>query len=280
MRRSVASEFNYRRPLAADVSQASQDPESLQAGKQEAELSGRSDRAAQEARLQQDTSATRPTLSAVIEADHSQMRQWYQQYRQAGRDPQEQARVANELKWGMARHVVAEELVLFQQLENVLGDVGRDIVREEREDTQYIKERLKKLEAMDSSSDMYKEVLEQVMERLDKHMASEKQDGYLPKLEQALGRQESIAAARDFDRTVKALAPSRAQPGAAPSSAPFSLAELVTAPPDKIRDVLNKLPSSQEELEGASGDKVIKRHSQPIGADQPAPQQEVPLSRN
>jgi hypothetical protein len=59
-------------------------------------------------------------LTDVISADHRELQAYYDRLVNS-HDPDEQTRFQNQLTWGLARHVVGEELVLFPALDKYLG---------------------------------------------------------------------------------------------------------------------------------------------------------------
>lgn len=59
-------------------------------------------------------------LTDAISADHRELQAYYDRLVNSD-DPDEQTRFQNQLTWGLARHVVGEELVLFPALDKYLG---------------------------------------------------------------------------------------------------------------------------------------------------------------
>lgn len=59
-------------------------------------------------------------LTDVINADHRELQTYYDRI-VGNEDLDEQTRFQNQLTWGLARHVVGEELVLFPALDKYLG---------------------------------------------------------------------------------------------------------------------------------------------------------------
>lgn len=59
-------------------------------------------------------------LTDAISADHHELQAYYDCLVNSD-DPDEQTRFQNQLTWGLARHIVGEELVLFPALDRCLG---------------------------------------------------------------------------------------------------------------------------------------------------------------
>jgi hemerythrin-like domain-containing protein len=59
-------------------------------------------------------------ITDVISTDHRELQAYYDRLVDND-DPDEQTRFQNQLTWGLARHIVGEELVLFPALDRYLG---------------------------------------------------------------------------------------------------------------------------------------------------------------
>ncbi|MCL6358431.1 hemerythrin domain-containing protein, partial [Pectobacterium parmentieri] len=140
------------------------------------------------------------TLLQIITSDHRDIEAFYNEYLKNAGNKDGQTRWANQLTWTIARHSISEELVVYPQFEKHLGDKGRAMAEQDRQDHQFVKDRLKLLEDMEVGSSQYDATLKEIMTELKKHMASEETED-LPLLEQKLGFENSISVAKSFERT-------------------------------------------------------------------------------
>jgi len=141
--------------------------------------------------------------------------------------------------WELARHSIGEELVVYPEMEkNIQG--GIDIANKDRKEHQKVKELLYKLQDEPVSSTSFRDLLDKLMNALRQHIKDEEQDD-LPKLEQALSNSESRSLAQSFERT-KMFVPTRSHPSA-PDKPPYeTVAGLMAAPIDKLKDMFRKFP--------------------------------------
>lgn len=87
-------------------------------------------------------------------------------------------------------------------------------------------------------------LLERLMRDLHAHIEHEKHED-MPRLEKLLRPDESAALAADFLRT-KRIVPTRSHPSA-PNRPPLeTLAGLLVAPVDRLRDLVRSFPSAEE----------------------------------
>ena len=94
---------------------------------------------------------------------------------------------------------------------------------------------------MKSTDSDFKNTLEKLWQPLKQHINEEEEDD-LPALEEALGNDDtSESYAKTFERT-KLFVPTRSHPSA-PDKPPFeTVVGLLTAPIDKLSDLLRKYP--------------------------------------
>lgn len=64
------------------------------------------------------------------------MYEYYDQYLKASNDPDAQARWARQLTWEVARHAVGEEIVIYPLMEKHLGEEGKELADNDRDDHQ------------------------------------------------------------------------------------------------------------------------------------------------
>ncbi|CAF1534895.1 unnamed protein product [Rotaria sordida] len=187
--------------------------------------------------------STLKSISTLVKIDHADVKQAYQNYVLAEGNLDEQERWANEFRWGLARHSVAEELVAYPAFEKYLGAEGKQIAHQDRAEHQEIKELLKKLETTSVSNPTFRVTFDKLVEFLISHVTGEEQNDY-PKLENAITPEESDSLARSYERT-KMFVPTRSHPSA-PNKPPFeTVVGLLTAPIDKLRDLFSKFPDDK-----------------------------------
>ncbi|KAF7319307.1 hypothetical protein HMN09_00268200 [Mycena chlorophos] len=192
------------------------------------------------------------TLTHAILEDHQEMYEYYDNYRKSAGDLDAQTRWARQLTWEIARHAVAEEIVVYPLMERYLGEEGRRLADHDREEHQNVKESLAKLESLKPGTTEYDAVIDPMMVGLRKHNEDEETKD-LPLLEPKLnyrdeGSGTSKTAATDFMRTKK-FVPTRAHPSL-PNKPPFeTLLGFLMAPADKLKDAFAKFPTEEMEQE-------------------------------
>jgi hypothetical protein len=187
--------------------------------------------------------SSRALLDAVAE-DHQEMYTYYEQYEKTAGDADAQGRWARQLIWEVARHAVGEELVVYPLMEKHLGTQGKQLADEDRAQHQDVKNLLYKIESVQVGTPEHASILKQVMDHLRPHNDSEEQND-LPLLQKAMAAEDIEAAAKSFTRTKK-FVPTRSHPSA-PNKPPFeSLAGLMAAPMDKLKDAFASFPSDEE----------------------------------
>ncbi|CAF4872041.1 unnamed protein product, partial [Rotaria sp. Silwood1] len=155
----------------------------------------------------------------------------------------EQQRWANEFRWELARHIVAEELILYPALQKYLDTEGKKLAHQNRAEHQEIKDLLHKLETASVSNPDYRTTFDQIVDFFTYHIAGEEENDY-PKLEKAITAEQNDSLARSYDRT-KMFAPTRSHPNA-PNTPPFeTVVGLITAPIDKLQDLFDKFPDNK-----------------------------------
>jgi len=191
------------------------------------------------------SSETSRPLTAAIEEDHQEMYEYHDKYRTCAGDIDAQERWSRQLIWEVARHAIAEEIVVYPLMEKCLGTKGKEMADKDREDHQSVKEDLATLEKTKVGSATYDTILTRVMKHLHEHNGNEETND-LPLLEPKLGEAESKDAAKKFKRT-KQFSPTRAHPWA-PNKPPFeTVVAFMSAPLDKLMDALAKFPDEETE---------------------------------
>ncbi|KAF9044216.1 hypothetical protein BJ165DRAFT_1347876 [Panaeolus papilionaceus] len=185
------------------------------------------------------------TITHAIAEDHREMYAFYNEYTKNNGNPEMQSKWARQLIWEVARHAVGEELVVYPLMEKHLGAEGKRLADEDRaEHQQQVKEMLYNIESLNPGTQEYSSLLKSVMDHLRPHNDSEEQKD-LPLLEKAIGVEASADAAASFKRTKK-FVPTRSHPSA-PNKPPFeTLAGLMAAPLDHLKDAFAKFPTDEE----------------------------------
>lgn len=73
------------------------------------------------------------TISAAIKGDHRDLETYYNEV-VGSSDPDYQQRYGNQFVWELARHSVAEELVVYPAMEKYLGQKGKDLADHDRQE--------------------------------------------------------------------------------------------------------------------------------------------------
>jgi len=185
--------------------------------------------------------AAMSTISDTIKKDHEEIKKYANNIR-AATDDVTKTSWQNQLTWELARHSIAEELVVYPAFEKHLGEKGKEIADKDRAEHQSVKEALKKFQNLKSTSSDFLPTLEALMNDLNAHIKEEENDD-LPALEDIIQTAESESMAKSFGRT-KAFVPSRSHPSA-PDKPPFeTVVGLMAAPIDHLADLFRKFPDN------------------------------------
>ncbi|KAK7726062.1 hypothetical protein SLS57_003652 [Botryosphaeria dothidea] len=188
-------------------------------------------------------SESHETISSAIGADHDYFDTCYEHIASAS-DIEEKTKWRNQLTWTVARHAISEELTYYPAMEKRLGTEGKKLADEDREQHQAVKQDLARLQDMSPADAEFPPLLERLMHDLHTHIEHEKNED-MPRLEKLLQPDESKALAAEFLRT-KRIVPTRSHPSA-PNQPPLeTLAGLLVAPIDRLRDMVRSFPSAEE----------------------------------
>ncbi|CAI7627442.1 unnamed protein product [Penicillium glandicola] len=158
-------------------------------------------------------------------------------------DPDEQTRFQNQFTWELARHLIAEELVVYPALVENLPD-GQGIADKNRLEHRGVKHQLKSFQDLASTDPRFVPTLKGLMRDFGIH-ARHEEDVDLPMLEELLSKDQSVELTKTLDR-VKIFVPSRSHP-LAPTEPFFETAVgLLTAPIDLLADLFRKWPDGKE----------------------------------
>ncbi|KAL5371052.1 hypothetical protein DPSP01_014523 [Paraphaeosphaeria sporulosa] len=185
--------------------------------------------------------AAMSTVSDVIIHDHKELKDCYNEIVNST-DHDHQTRYGNQFVWELARHSIAEELIIYPAFEKYLGQEGKSMAESDRKEHHKLKEHLKEFQNMKASHPDYVSKLKSLYALLEQHIAEEERDD-LPKFEKALNNEDGVSAklAVNFQRT-KAFIPTRSHPSAGENPAFESVMGLLTAPIDKLADIFRKFP--------------------------------------
>ncbi|RDI78695.1 Vacuolar amino acid transporter 5 [Venturia inaequalis] len=185
------------------------------------------------------------SLSEAIGRDHDDFDVCYNEIKRAT-DDATKIKWRNQLTWNVARHAISEELKWYPAMEKHMGELGKKLAEEDKEQHMSVKTTLYELQDTPPTSPKFLPLLEQLMDNLHHHIEHEKHED-MPRLEKLLSREESQALAQQFQRT-KNFVPTRSHPSAPTSSWAFEgIAALLAAPIDKLRDLMmNEYPNVGE----------------------------------
>ncbi|KAL2021725.1 hypothetical protein VTK56DRAFT_6668 [Thermocarpiscus australiensis] len=178
--------------------------------------------------------AVTATISATIIDDHRELEQCYNEVINST-DQDRQQRYGNQFTWELARHAVGEELVLYPAFGKHMGSAGDQMAETDRRDHHEAK-----FQSMKSSDPNYLPKLTALWNKLEDHIRDE-EDYDLPALEETLSPDASASMATSFGLT-KNFVPSRSHPGAGEHPPFETVIGLLTAPIDRLADLLRKFP--------------------------------------
>lgn len=159
-------------------------------------------------------------------------------------DSDEQIRYQNQFTWGLARHIIGEELIVYPAIEKNVRN-GEVLTNKNRVEHQEIKQQLKTFQGLPCTDPRFAPTLEALLEDLQGHMRHEEEED-LVILEEVLSKEDSQALVRSLDKMKKFL-PSRSHP-LAPSEPPFETAVgLLTTPVDMVANLFRKWPQAKED---------------------------------
>jgi len=195
-------------------------------------------------RSNQSTMPTRDLIEQILD-DHKEIRAFCTKIQEERDNPKEAIKWFHQLTWEVARHSVAEELVLYPMMEKELGINGKEMADSSRADHQRTKDDLQYLEGASTLEDMgMHERFYKMAEELLVHLDKEERDD-IASLQKVASRDSLLHAGKDFKRT-KHFAPTRPHPENSMKplfETPYSL---MVAPIDKLRDMFRSFPEHDE----------------------------------
>jgi hemerythrin-like domain-containing protein len=174
------------------------------------------------------------TIIDVITHDHAELDEYYNNILNAT-DNDAKVRWQNQFTWELARHSIAEEIVVYPALEKYVQD-GKRMADNDREQHNevgvgtfaiavwtsrkltstlsppQVKVLLKNFQNLSPSSADFEPTIRELMGKLSQHIKEEETED-LPKLQAALSDEHSKEMAESFQRT-KMFVPTRSHPSA------------------------------------------------------------------
>jgi hemerythrin-like domain-containing protein len=86
------------------------------------------------------------TISEAIKKDHRELEEYYNEVVNNSDNHDHQVRYANQFTWELARHSVAEELVVYPAMEKFMGDEGKQKVEKDRNEHHSVRPAAKAVE--------------------------------------------------------------------------------------------------------------------------------------
>jgi len=181
---------------------------------------------------------TEQKISQLIAHDHAELKQAYRNIKNAS-DADTKTRWRNQFTWELARHSIAEELIVYPAMETNVAN-GKSMAEKDRQEHQVVKELLYKIQDMDVEKSEFEPTLDELMKNLSQHIDEEEAHD-MPALEKAISPEDSQSMSTKFNLTKKFI-PSQSHPSA-PSRPPFeTVAGMLAAPIDHIKDLFKKFP--------------------------------------
>ncbi|KAM7198891.1 hypothetical protein V8F20_005958 [Naviculisporaceae sp. PSN 640] len=185
---------------------------------------------------------TQPNISDRIKHDHAELEQCYNSI-MTSEDPATQTRFQNLFVWELARHSIAEELVVYPAFEKYIPD-GKLMADKDRAEHQEVKNLLYDFQNLSPQDPKFIPTLQSLWSSLSKHIKEEERQD-LPALEKHIDTEASMKMAKSF-QTTKHFVPTRSHPSA-PDKPPYETAVgLLTTPMDKLMDMFKSFPKDEE----------------------------------
>ncbi|KAK6837851.1 hypothetical protein PG987_006132 [Apiospora arundinis] len=193
--------------------------------------------------------ASLSTITDAITKDHRELREYYNEVILT-RDADHRARYGNQFTWELARHSIAEELIVYPAMEKYMGAKGKQLADDDRAQHHRVKELLKEYQNLRADDHNHVNKIKELWQALSQHIKEEEEKD-LPELEQAIlnaeGEGDSEKLAKTFQRT-KYFVPTRSHPSAGENPAFESVMGLMAAPMDKLADIFRKFPKEEDSL--------------------------------
>ena len=193
------------------------------------------------------------SLLDQIKQDHNEAKSFfseYQRFRERA-DFHEAKKWFNQWSWAIARHSIAEEVVVYPALSKKLPKYK---IEDLLSDHQEVKENLSKLEKLPVEEREFDRIMIATQNSLVEHMSKEELEE-IPEFERVSSQDDIEQIVRQFERR-KAIVPTRAHPNAPTNPYLESLVGLFTAPMDKIKDIFSDFPEKEAVSKASKKDHV------------------------
>ncbi|KAK8122683.1 hypothetical protein PG984_011353 [Apiospora sp. TS-2023a] len=187
-------------------------------------------------------------ISEAVKNDHRQLEAYY--FRMTKSDDQAyQEEYQNAFIWKLSRHSIAEEIVLYPNLERCV-EKGNYMASQDRHEHYKLKRELKRFQKLRPSSPEFMPTLDRLWKELKIHMQEEETHD-LVKLEEAITEGKSKAIADSFEYW-KDASPTRSHPWV-PNTPPWeTVVGSIVAPWDRMMDKWRKWPPA-DDISGEPG---------------------------
>ncbi|KAK8852032.1 HHE domain-containing protein [Apiospora arundinis] len=178
-------------------------------------------------------------ISEAVKSDHRKIEAYYDRMTKLD-DPVYQEEYQNAFVWKLSRHSIAEEIVLYPNLERCV-EKGNYIASQDRHEHYKLKRELKRFQKLRPSSPEFMPTLDRLWKELKTHMQEEEAHD-LVKLEEAISESKSRAIADSFEYW-KGASPTRSHPWV-PNTPPWeTVVGSLVAPWDRMMDKWRKWPA-------------------------------------
>ncbi|EXJ63455.1 uncharacterized protein A1O5_11504 [Cladophialophora psammophila CBS 110553] len=179
------------------------------------------------------------TVSDAIKHDHAELKECYENILRT-QDTDSKMRWQNQFTWELARHSLGEELVVYPAMERHLGQASKEMANKDRKEHLKVKELLYKFQKLSPSDRGFEPPIRSLWSELNQHIQEEESHD-LPALEKTLAEGDSKSMVSSFGR-MKMFVPTRSHPSS-PDKPPFeTVAGLMAAPMDKLKDLFRRFP--------------------------------------
>ncbi|KAK0622309.1 hypothetical protein B0T14DRAFT_426841 [Immersiella caudata] len=180
-------------------------------------------------------------ISEAIIKDCRELEQYYNEIANST-DHDHQQRFGNQFTWWLARHSVAEELIVYPAFERHMGSNRHEMAEDDRKEHHKVKLLLKGFQNMHAESVDYVPKLKELWQLLVWHI-KEDEERDLPALEKALKASETMAS--KFGLTRAFMPSRRSHPSARENPYFESAMGMLAAPIDHIADIFRKFPDNK-----------------------------------
>ncbi|KAK8016697.1 hypothetical protein PG993_014886 [Apiospora rasikravindrae] len=181
-------------------------------------------------------------ISEAVKNDHRKLEAYYVRMTKSD-DPAYQEEWQNAFIWKLSRHSIAEEIVLYPNLERYI-EKGNYMASQDRHEHYKLKRELKRFQKLRPSNPEFMPTLERLWKELKTHMQEEEAHD-LVKLEEAITDGKSRAIADSFEFW-KDASPTRSHPWV-PNTPPWeTVIGSIVAPWDRMMDKWRKWPPPED----------------------------------